>query len=39
MGTWPCGMVVMVGELFGAESKVQVYGNIYIPSFRRIRML
>ena len=29
MGTWPCGMVVMVGELFGAESKVQVYGNIH----------
>ena len=27
MGTWPCGMVVMVGELFGAESKAQVYGN------------
>ena len=29
MGTWPCGMVVMVGELFGAESKAQVYGNIH----------
>ena len=28
MGTWPCGTVVMVGELFGAESKAQVYGNI-----------
>ena len=30
MGTLPCGMVVMVGELFGAESKkAQVYGNIH----------
>ena len=29
VGTWPCGMVAMVGELFGAESKAQVYGNIH----------
>ena len=29
MGTWPCGKVVMVGELLGAESKAQVYRNIY----------
>ena len=29
VGTWPCGTVVMVGELFGAESKAQVYGNVH----------
>lgn len=29
VGTWPCGTIVMVGELFGAESKSQVYGNIH----------
>ena len=29
MGTWPCGTVVVVGQLFGAESKAQVYGNIH----------
>ena len=29
MGTWPRGTVVMVCELFGAESKAQVYGNIH----------
>ncbi len=29
VGAWPCGTVVMVGELFGAESKSQVYGNIH----------
>ena len=29
VGAWPCGTVVMIGELFGAESKPQVYGNIH----------
>ena len=29
VGTWPRGTVVMVCELFGAESKAQVYGNIH----------
>jgi len=29
VGTWPCGTVVMVGELFGDESKAQVYGNVH----------
>ena len=29
MGAWPCGTVVMVGELYGAESKSQVYGTIH----------
>ena len=27
VGAWPCGMVVMIGELFGAASKSQVYGT------------
>ena len=30
MGAWPCGTIVMVGELYGAESKSQVYGTIHI---------
>jgi len=25
LGAWPCGKIVMLGELFGAESKAQVY--------------
>ena len=25
----PCGTVVMIGELYGAESKGQVYGNVH----------
>ena len=29
VGAWPCGMVVMIGELFGAESKSQVHGIIH----------
>lgn len=29
VGAWPCGTVVMIGELFGAESKSQVYGTIH----------
>ena len=29
MGAWPCGTVVMIGELFGAESKSQVCGIIH----------
>ena len=29
VGTWPCGTLVMEGELFGAESKAQVYGNVH----------
>ena len=26
-GVHPCGTIAMVGELFGAESKQQVYGH------------
>lgn len=26
---WPCGTITMLGELFGAESKGQVYGYLY----------
>lgn len=29
VGAWPCGTVVLMGELFGAESKSQVYGSIH----------
>ena len=29
VGAWPCGTVVMIGELFGAESKSLVYGIIH----------
>lgn len=29
VGAWPCGMIVMIGELFGSESKSQVYGCIH----------
>lgn len=29
MGAWPCGTVVMLGELFGSESLSQVYGQIH----------
>lgn len=29
MGAWPCGTVTMVGELFSAESKTQVYGSLH----------
>lgn len=26
---WPCGIITMVRELFGSESKSQVYGHIH----------
>jgi len=26
---WPCGTIVMMGELFGSESKSQVYGHTH----------
>ena len=29
MGAWPCGTVTMIGELFCAESKSQVYGSLH----------
>ena len=29
VGAWPCGTIVMLGEVFGAESKAQVYGTIH----------
>ena len=29
MGAWPCGQIVMVGELYGSESLSQVYGQIH----------
>ena len=29
LGAWPCGVIVMLGELFGAESKAQVYGLLH----------
>ena len=29
MGASPCGIVMMVAELFGAKSKTQVYGSLY----------
>ena len=28
-GAWPCGIVVMLSELYGAESKAQVYGALH----------
>ena len=28
-GAWPCGTVVMLAELYGAESKAQVYGALH----------
>jgi hypothetical protein len=28
-GMWPCGTITMLGELFGAESKGQVYGHLH----------
>ena len=30
VGVWPCGIITMLGELFGAESKGQVYGYLHI---------
>lgn len=29
MGAWPCGKIVMLGELYGSESLSQVYGQIH----------
>ncbi len=29
MGAWPCGTIVMLGELYGSESMSQVYGQIH----------
>ena len=29
MGAWPCGTIVLLIELFGTESKSQVYGSIH----------
>ena len=29
LGAWPCGTINMVGELHGAESKTQVYGQLH----------
>ena len=29
MGAWPCGTIVLLNELFGTESKSQVYGSIH----------
>ena len=29
MGAWPCGKIVMLGELFGSESMSQVYGQVH----------
>ena len=29
MGAWPCGKIVMLGELFGSESISQVYGQVH----------
>lgn len=28
-GVWPCGTVTLLGELFGAEGKGQVYGHLH----------
>ena len=28
-GIHPCGVITMIGELFGAESKGQVYGHLH----------
>ena len=29
LGAWPCGTIVMIEELFGTESKAQVYGQLH----------
>ena len=29
VGAWPCGTVTVIGELYGAESKPQVYGIVH----------
>ena len=30
VAAWPCGQIVMLNELFGSESKSQVYASIII---------
>ena len=32
-GVWPCGTITILGELFGAESKAQVYGHLHAYLF------
>ena len=29
VGAWPCGTVTVIGELYGSESKPQVYGIVH----------
>jgi len=29
LGAWPCGTIVLLGELFGAESNSQVYALLH----------
>ena len=29
VGAWPCGTIVMMGQLFRSESKSQVYGHVH----------
>ena len=29
LGAWPCGQIMMIGELYGSESMSQVYGHIH----------
>ena len=29
LGAWPCGTIAMLGALYGAESKTQVYGQLH----------
>lgn len=28
-GVWPCGVITFLGEIFGSESKSQVYGLLH----------
>ena len=28
-GIWPCGVITLLGELYVAESKSQVYGSLH----------
>ena len=28
-GVWPCGIVTIIGELYGSESLTQVYGFLH----------
>ena len=28
-GAWPCGTIALIAELFGSESKSQVYGSLH----------